>query len=106
MSYDLHPDPIVDDLLFHKDSHRTRDIFNNRELTKLVFRRPDQKFFSLLNNNPITDNVKRYIDITGFGGVSDSGYQNLDNGLLEALIERWRSETYTFHLPIGEVTFQ
>ncbi|KAD5508715.1 hypothetical protein E3N88_16418 [Mikania micrantha] len=90
MSYDLHPGPIVDDVLFLKDSHRARDIFNNREVPKLVFRRADQKFFSFLSNNPITDNVKRYIDIAGFGGVIDSGYRNLDHGLLEALIERWR----------------
>ncbi|KAL8217284.1 hypothetical protein R6Q57_024121 [Mikania cordata] len=33
MSYDLHPGPIVDDLLFLKDSHRARDIFNNRKVT-------------------------------------------------------------------------
>ncbi|KAD5961745.1 hypothetical protein E3N88_13218 [Mikania micrantha] len=104
MSYDLHPGPMVDDVLFLKDSHRARDIFNNREVPKLVFRRADQKFFSFLNSNPITDNVKRYIDIAGFGGVIDSGYRNLDHGLLEALIERWRPETHTFHLPIGEVT--
>ncbi|KAD5803421.1 hypothetical protein E3N88_14781 [Mikania micrantha] len=70
MSYDLHPGPIIDDVLFLKDSHRARDIFYNRELTKLVFRRADQKFFLLLNNNPITNNVKRYINIAGFGGLS------------------------------------
>ncbi|KAD7477118.1 hypothetical protein E3N88_00254 [Mikania micrantha] len=104
MSYDVHLGPIVDDLLSLKDSHQARDIFNNRELTKLVFRCADQKFFSLLNSNPITDNVKRYIDIAGFGGVIDSGYRNLDHGLLEALIERWCLETHIFHLPIGEVT--
>ncbi|KAD3338016.1 hypothetical protein E3N88_33537 [Mikania micrantha] len=95
---------MVDDVLFLKDSHRARDIFNNREVPKLVFRRADQKFFSFLGSNPITDNVKRYIDIAGFGGVIDSGYRNLDHGLLEALIERWRPETHTFHLPIDEVT--
>ncbi|KAD4584805.1 hypothetical protein E3N88_22406 [Mikania micrantha] len=104
MSYDLHPGPMVDDVLFLKDSHRARDIFNNREVPKLVFRRADQKFFSFLSSNPITDNVKRYIDIAGFGGVIDSGYRNLDHGLLEALIERWSPETHTFHLPFGEVT--
>ncbi|KAD3640445.1 hypothetical protein E3N88_29668 [Mikania micrantha] len=75
MSYDLHPSPIVDDLLFLKDSHWAHDIFNNEELTKLVFRGADQKFFSLLKSNTITDNVKRYIDIAGFGGVIDSGYR-------------------------------
>ncbi|KAD2392701.1 hypothetical protein E3N88_39678 [Mikania micrantha] len=86
------------------DSHRARDIFNNKETKNLVFRRADQKFFSLFNNNPITENVKRYVNIAGFGGLLDCGYRNLDHGLLEALIERWRPETHTFHLPIGEAT--
>ncbi|KAD5802951.1 hypothetical protein E3N88_14311 [Mikania micrantha] len=104
MSYDLHPGPIVDDVLFLKDSHRARDILNNKEPKNLVFRRADQKFFSLFNNNPITENVKRYVNIAGFGGLLDCGYRNLDHGLLEALIERWRPETHTFHLPIGEAT--
>ncbi|KAL8251486.1 hypothetical protein R6Q59_035179 [Mikania micrantha] len=63
MSYDLHPGPIFDDVLFLKDSHRARDIFNNREVS---------------NNNPITDNVKRYIDIAGFGGVIDYGYLQVE----------------------------
>ncbi|KAD7477872.1 hypothetical protein E3N88_01008 [Mikania micrantha] len=104
MSYDLHPGPIVDDVLFLKKSHRARDIFNNKEPKNLVFRRADQKFFSLFNNNSITENVKRYVNIAGFGGLLDCGYWNLDHGLLEALIERWRPETHTFYLPIGEAT--
>ncbi|KAD4178862.1 hypothetical protein E3N88_27453 [Mikania micrantha] len=104
MSYDLHPGPIVDDVLFLKNSHRARDIFNNKETKNLVFRRADQKFFSLFNNNPITENVKRYVNIAGFGGLLNCGYRNLDHGLLEALIERWRPETHTFYLPIGEAT--
>ncbi|KAD2393360.1 hypothetical protein E3N88_40337 [Mikania micrantha] len=64
----------------------------------------DQKFFSLLNNNPNTENVKRYVNIAGFGGLLDCGYRNLDNGLLKALIDRLRPETHTFHLPFGEAT--
>ncbi|CAH9101024.1 unnamed protein product [Cuscuta europaea] len=28
----------------------------------------------------------------------------LDRALLTALLERWRQETHTFHLPVGEVT--
>ncbi|KAD4180094.1 hypothetical protein E3N88_28685 [Mikania micrantha] len=102
MSYDLHLGPIVDDILFLKDSHRVRDIFNNKELKNLVFRRADQKFFSLFNNNPITENVNRCVNTAGFGGLLDYGYRNLDHGLLEAIIERWRPKTHVFHLPIGE----
>lgn len=29
---------------------------------------------------------------------------NIDKGLLAGLVERWRPETHTFHLPVGEMT--
>ena len=29
---------------------------------------------------------------------------NIDPGLLAGLLERWRPETHTFHLPVGEMT--
>ncbi|KAL8199904.1 hypothetical protein R6Q57_013472 [Mikania cordata] len=59
MSYDLHPGPIVDDLLFLKDSHRARDIFNNREVPKLVFRRADQKWREKLTYKDVVSHSLR-----------------------------------------------
>ncbi|KAK9269286.1 hypothetical protein L1049_001056 [Liquidambar formosana] len=38
------------------------------------------------------------IDLTAYGAA------RLDPVLITALVERWRQETHTFHLPIGEVT--
>ncbi|XP_047945408.1 serine/threonine-protein phosphatase 7 long form homolog [Salvia hispanica] len=41
----------------------------------------------------------------GFGGVIECGKSmKVDNELITALIERWRPETHTFHLPVGEAT--
>src|SRR5579859_1687976 len=40
------------------------------------------------------------------GPGADSGARtrfNLDRSLLTALVDRWRSETHTFHLPCGEM---
>ena len=31
-------------------------------------------------------------------------YGRVDRDLVTALVERWRQETHTFHLPLGEVT--
>ncbi|KAL4306325.1 hypothetical protein AHAS_Ahas16G0167000 [Arachis hypogaea] len=41
---------------------------------------------------------------TGFQHVSRVGEMRGHSALLSALVERWRPETYTFHLSVGEVT--
>ncbi|XP_076951314.1 serine/threonine-protein phosphatase 7 long form homolog [Bidens hawaiensis] len=45
-----------------------------------------------------------YTDLFGFGGIVRCGYRKVDRALVEALVERWRPETNTFHLPCGEAT--
>lgn len=40
----------------------------------------------------------------GFYGLYRIGCFKLDRALITALVERWRRETHTFHLPIGEAT--
>ncbi|KAJ7945734.1 serine/threonine-protein phosphatase 7 long form-like [Quillaja saponaria] len=42
--------------------------------------------------------------MAGFGGVIRVGFISLDWHLVTALVERWRPETHTFHLPHGEAT--
>ena len=37
------------------------------------------------------------------GRLAESGLAKLDRSLLTALVDRWRSETHTFHLPCGEM---
>lgn len=45
-----------------------------------------------------------YLQQTGFYGISRIGFIPLNEGLITALVERWRPETHTFHLPDGECT--
>ena len=40
----------------------------------------------------------------GFDGVAKLRHLKVDHGLVTALVERWRPETHTFHLPTGECT--
>ncbi|XP_012483065.2 serine/threonine-protein phosphatase 7 long form homolog [Gossypium raimondii] len=45
-----------------------------------------------------------YLELAGFGSVALIRSSDLRFDLLSALVERWRPETYTFHLPCGECT--
>ncbi|KAL8120539.1 serine/threonine-protein phosphatase 7 long form homolog [Apium graveolens] len=42
------------------------------------------------------------LELTGFYGIARISSLQLDWGLISALVERWRPETHTFHLPVGE----
>ncbi|RVX08332.1 Serine/threonine-protein phosphatase 7 long form-like [Vitis vinifera] len=48
--------------------------------------------------------IRRYVMQSGFYGVYRVGHISLDWPLITSLVERWRPETHTFHLPIGEMT--
>ncbi|XP_052886983.1 protein MAIN-LIKE 2-like [Gossypium arboreum] len=49
--------------------------------------------------------IENYLREVGFWHVATIGWGcKLDPKLISALIERWRPETHTFHLPYGECT--
>nr|XP_027186726.1 protein MAINTENANCE OF MERISTEMS-like [Cicer arietinum] len=50
------------------------------------------------------DSILPYLHAAGFGEVVKLGNYKIDVGLITAMVERWRPETHTFHLPIGECT--
>ncbi|XP_071741065.1 serine/threonine-protein phosphatase 7 long form homolog [Rutidosis leptorrhynchoides] len=54
-----------------------------------------------LQNETIDERVQVYLDNVGLGLVCRLGKQILDWSLFIAMVERWRPETHTFHLPIG-----
>lgn len=52
----------------------------------------------------LNDRLIPYIVSAGLYSVSRLVNEKIDHVLVTALVERWRQETYTFHLPVGEAT--
>ena len=57
------------------------------------------------NREPMVDD--RVVDIIkalGLEGLLRQPSRMFDHGLITALVERWRPETHTFHMPYDEIT--
>ena len=48
--------------------------------------------------------IAAYIIDAGLDGLLRVPHMDLDHALFTALVERWRPETHSFHLPHGEMT--
>ncbi|XP_047982231.1 uncharacterized protein LOC125223231 isoform X2 [Salvia hispanica] len=97
----LHPGPIDDSVLTLQDHHRSTEIWNGQNFEPLTCRRCDGHFWRLGALDP---RVQEMMLKAGFYGVYKAGRMRLDHALITALVERWRPETHTFHLPVGETT--
>nr|XP_018630505.1 serine/threonine-protein phosphatase 7 long form homolog [Nicotiana tomentosiformis] len=60
--------------------------------------------WDFLKGKVLYPRVARRLQDTGFYRILEIGRLQLDWSLITALIERWRPEMHTFHLPIGEAT--
>ncbi|KAK1414677.1 hypothetical protein QVD17_30427 [Tagetes erecta] len=109
MNMHLHPGPRDDRVLYLGPEHRAKKLFLNPqdgETSNIKMKRGDATFWDKVYRDEITltKKVIKYIGYVGFKGVYGCGYRRLDRALIEALVERWRPETNTFHLPFGEMT--
>ncbi|XP_075636640.1 serine/threonine-protein phosphatase 7 long form homolog [Castanea sativa] len=48
--------------------------------------------------------IATYITNAGLDGLLRVPHMDLDHALITVLVERWRPETHSFHLPHGEMT--
>ncbi|XP_071725301.1 protein MAIN-LIKE 2-like, partial [Rutidosis leptorrhynchoides] len=99
--------PTVPDLLWFQPQHRSIEIYSSQEEhdRQMVVRRADSLFWECMRYPAYRRaEVMEYIDMMGFGLVSKIGFMEYDHHLLTALVERWRPETHTFHLSVGETS--
>ncbi|XP_071722802.1 serine/threonine-protein phosphatase 7 long form homolog [Rutidosis leptorrhynchoides] len=99
--------PTMDDLLWFQPQHRSRDIYSSGEDVDSAtrMRRADLFFWECMGDEQYaTEEVMYFIRMMGFGLVAKVGHMEYDHHLLTALAERWRPETHSFNLSIGEVS--
>jgi Plant mobile domain len=53
---------------------------------------------------PYNTKCDRYLKNIGLFHVARIGHTNIDKAYITTLVERWRPETHTFHMPVGELT--
>ncbi|XP_047940333.1 protein MAIN-LIKE 1-like [Salvia hispanica] len=87
----------------HTGSHISRKAWTGEETTPFNIWRFEGHFWKIDNHHIcVIDYVCRF----GFGGVYYLGKSlDVDHALITGLVERWRPETHTFHLPVGDYCY-
>ncbi|KAL8121782.1 hypothetical protein AgCh_018503 [Apium graveolens] len=100
-NFELMPGPKDTSVLHLQAEHRSSTIWNlgGGNLLRARVRNPSSNRFPSLHPRmvPLLKDV-------GFDGVARLIGIHTDWSLVTILVERWRPETHTFHLPVGECT--
>ncbi|XP_028117595.1 serine/threonine-protein phosphatase 7 long form homolog [Camellia sinensis] len=93
---------LPDEVPLFSHPHRADSIWEDPDEAHTVVkcRRRD----SGLWERPLDHRVLQCLLRAGFYGVYRIGHIRLDHPLITALVERWRTETHTFHFPTGQAT--
>ena len=97
----VHPGPRDASLLCRQTIHVSEHIWNGEPDKVLRIRRAQGVRQRCIGGPPAQ--IRHLLTSAGFLGVAEMLYFQLD-ALISALVERWRSETHTFHMPVGECT--
>lgn len=97
----MHPGPCDPTLLHLQSSHKTTEIWRVGGGDAQRCRRcnPNQSRLHDLHHRMLP-----LLESTGFYSIARVSSLQLDWCLITTLVERWRPETHSFHLPIGECT--
>lgn len=98
--YATTPGPIDDTVLYDQDKHVSSAVWEGQERGALRCHEHTSK----LDQWTLSCKQIELISKAGFGYLRLIPAISLDNPLISALVERWRRETNTFHLTVGEMT--
>ena len=93
--------PIEGNVLWLQPKHVFEHVWNGEVDRKLHIR---QVVPIYQGQEEIPEEIIPLLRLSGFYWIIKMGYLKINSSLITALIERWRSETHTFHLRCGETT--
>ncbi|XP_054780055.1 protein MAIN-LIKE 2-like isoform X1 [Prosopis cineraria] len=100
MEFNEDPGPIDKSVLYDQDNHVSSAVWDGQERGVLRC----HEHTSMLDQWKLTPKQIELVEKAGFGYLRVLPAMSLDNALIAALVERWRRETNTFHLTVGEMT--
>lgn len=96
----INPGPIDGSVLYDQDKHVSSAVWDGQERGALRCHEHTSK----LDQWRLTVKQTELVEKAGFGYLRLIPAISLDNPLISALVERWRRETNTFHMNVGEMT--
>jgi len=100
-SIQIKSSPIDGDVLWMQPKHVSEHVWNGEPDRKLHIRRAVP---ICQGQEEIPEEIIHLLRQSGFYWIMKMGYLKINSSLIIALIERWRPETYTFHMRCGECT--
>ncbi|XP_012571200.1 protein MAIN-LIKE 2 isoform X3 [Cicer arietinum] len=99
--YTTNPGPIDGSVLYDQDKHVSTAVWEGQQERGAL---RCHEHTSKLDQWTLTPKQIELVEKAGFGYLRSIPAISLDNPLISALVERWRRETNTFHLNVGEMT--
>ncbi|XP_065851952.1 protein MAIN-LIKE 2-like [Euphorbia lathyris] len=96
----IDPGPVDASVLYDQENHVSAAIWDGQERGVLRCHEHTSK----LGEWRLTQQQIELVEKAGFGYLRRLPSISLDNPLISALVERWRKETNSFHLKIGEMS--
>ncbi|XP_070005866.1 serine/threonine-protein phosphatase 7 long form homolog [Nicotiana sylvestris] len=100
----VHPGPAEDQLLVLPGDHRSSFVWEGHLSDQPLCARRPGDLWDFMAQHHFHARVVARLQATGFYMIFWIGRMQLDSSLITALVERWRPETHTFHLPTREAT--
>ncbi|XP_075095269.1 serine/threonine-protein phosphatase 7 long form homolog [Nicotiana tabacum] len=100
----MHPGPVYNELLVLQDDHRSAYVWEGELLAQTLRAMRVDNMWDFMKDRDLHPRVVQRLRDPGFYRILEIGRLQLDWSLITALIEQWRPEMHTFHLPIAEAT--